>query len=44
MHPYLHSVSQIALLVIFIVVGLAGVGLTWRSWRHVAASGESFGS
>jgi hypothetical protein len=44
MHPYLHSVSQIALLVIFIAVGLVGVGLTWGSWRHVDASGESFGS
>lgn len=33
MHPYLHSLLQIALLVLFALIGLAGVVLTWRAGR-----------
>ena len=43
MHPYLHSSWQIALLVVFGVLGLAGVGLVWRSGQPVDTSGESAG-
>ncbi len=43
MHPYLHSLLQVAVLVLFCLVGLAGVGLAWRGGRHGDVSGESAG-
>lgn len=40
MHPYLNSAWQIALLVIFIVVGLVGVGLMVRDGHPADRSGD----
>ena len=42
MHPYLHSFGQIAVLVVFRLTDLAGVGLIWRS-GHGDMPGESVG-
>ena len=40
MHPYLNSPWQIALLVVFILIGLAGVGLMVRNGHPADPSGD----
>ena len=43
MHPYLHSFGQIAVLVVFGLTDLAGVGLMWRSGYRGDIPGDSVG-
>jgi hypothetical protein len=40
MHPYLNSAWQIALLLVFVLVGLVGVGLMVRDGHPVDPSGD----
>jgi hypothetical protein len=40
MQAYLHSVWQVGVLAAFVLILLAGVGLTWRGGDRVGTSGE----